>query len=182
MRTHVIISHVLEFVILPLLQSWVWTCVEGNKDSPVLLADMKQTGDLWRCTQRFFHSSFPWHCSLGERTLRCRWLFKVHTPEDVTTPPPGHTHPCLLFSPCFVPRQVWNRLGLLLHWRRCCGRHAAVHVAGLLLRQEAEALPLLKPGRREQAEERMDHGGLKGPKHQLLSQGGIAVLAGTMLI
>lgn len=103
MRTHVIISHVLEFVILPLLQSWVWTCVEGNKDSPVLLADMKQTGDLWRCTQRFFHSSFPWHCSLGERTLRCRWLFKAHTPEDVTTPPPCHTHPCLVFSPALSP-------------------------------------------------------------------------------
>lgn len=28
----------------------------------------------------------------------------------------------------------------------------------------------------------MDHGGLKGPKHQLLSQGGIGVLASTMSI
>lgn len=40
-----------------------------------------------------------------------------------------------------------HRLGLLLHRRGRGGRHAGVHLAGLLLGQEAEAIPLLsRPG------------------------------------
>lgn len=59
----------------------------------------------------------------------------------------------------------------------CCARGWLASQA-----RSRSTTPTETPGHQEQAEERMDHGGLKGPKHQLLSQGGIVVLAGTMLI
>lgn len=50
-------------------------------------------------------------------------------------------------SCCLPCRDVPHRLGLLLHGRGRGGRHARVHLARLLLGQEAEAIPLLSsPG------------------------------------
>lgn len=70
----------------------------------------------------------------------------------------------ILISACFlslscVPRPVWDRLGLLLHGSRCCNRHAAVHMAGLLLGQETEAVPLLRWSHREPTEEKIGQRG-----------------------
>lgn len=48
---------------------------------------------------------------------------------------------------CFPCRNLRNRLGLLLHRWGCGGSHAGVHLAGLLLRQEAEAVSLLSSPR-----------------------------------
>lgn len=51
-------------------------------------------------------------------------------------------------SRCLPCRDLPHRLGLLLHGRGRGGRHAGVHLARLLLGQEAEAIPLLsRPGR-----------------------------------
>lgn len=46
-------------------------------------------------------------------------------------------------SLCLPCRDLPRRLGLLLHGRGRGSRHAVVHLAGLLLGQEAETIPLL---------------------------------------
>lgn len=71
---------------------------------------------------------------------------------------------CFLSLSC-VPREVWDWLGLLLHSSRGCHRHAAVHMAGLLLGQETEAVPLLTWSHWEQTEEKIGQRLLERLKH-----------------
>jgi hypothetical protein len=141
-------ASVLMVAIPFLLQSWV----NGNSQSLVLAGTRHRARDLWERTRH--PSILPSHGSILCKDSTSLVGMSKCTRWRMNSPLQSHPHLCLFLSPCSVLRQVWDRLGLLLHRGRGCGCHAAVYMDGLLLRQEAKALPLLRWSRTSWGEDR----------------------------
>ena len=177
-------SPILMAVISPFLQPWVWASQLGRTGfCPLASRRQRPWGpsEMQTTTLACFHleitfSSY-YHSSetvfLRRISVSLWYTRKPHLGRnDRGSRKISLTCTCFLSFSC-APRQVWSRLGLLLHWGRGCRRHAALHVAGLLLGQEAETVPILRWGCRADWGEAGDR---RDRSIQLLSEGGRVLL------